>query len=276
MKLRTVTLEWRPGDSWTLHPWGDWHRGHANCATRLLMRKREQIIRDPGALVVLMGDLYDCITASDKRFDSASIDYSVIDPKKLSRLADELTRDGCWMLAPIIDKVLVAHDGNHEKVLDKGAASSLMARILDKLGGPELVERVYAPAGAMTTLRFEDGNKHNLTCKIQSAHGVQASQYTGTLVNSMVRKTKDYQDADIILRGHSHHVFAIKAAKLHTQEDDLSDHEAVVCHTGSALKTYEQDKESYAEEKDYAPIVLGFPRITITPTRSGLVLEGVS
>ena len=276
MKLRTVTFDWKPGDSWTLYPWGDWHRGHANCHTKLLMRKRDEIVRDPKGLVVLMGDLYDCITSSDKRFDSASIDYSVIEPKKLSFLHDELTKDACRMLEPIIDKVLIVHDGNHEEVLNRNSTSSLLAGVLDKLGGEELVGRLYAPGHAMTTLRFEDGNKHNLTCKIQSFHGTQASQYMGTLVNSMAKKTQQYHDADIILRGHSHHAFAVKAARLDENGEELFDCEVVLCHTGSALKTYEKDKESYAEKKDYAPIVLGFPRIIITPTRNGLKLEGIS
>jgi predicted phosphodiesterase len=276
MELQTLHYDYEPGDCFSLEFFGDQHRTHVNCSKSHLAKEVKRIVENPKSLVVLMGDLHDCITVKDKRFDSEAIDYTIVPKGEVSKLLPVIKRDAAQFVAPFVDHLIVVHDGNHENELNKACSDDVTAEWLEKLGGEALVRKLHAPGMATTTLVFNDAHGHACQVKLNTAHGTLMSQYAGTILNALIRKVKDHRDVDIVARGHSHHLIAAKVTTLDDVKDELIDHNVVVVSSGSALKTYTSGSVSYAERKDYAPVPLGYPRVLLYPSRSGVWMEAVS
>jgi predicted phosphodiesterase len=225
-----------------------------------------------------MGDHTDAIDAKDPRWDSGGVDYEIIPPHRQNEYSDLVVKWLADFTRPIIDQCLVWHDGNHEAKFNKANSTSLSRRVLEQLFGVEdpRVESLYAPGQATTRIVFSDEHRHTIEVKLNTAHGNKTGQQVGTLINWGAQKLRSYDDVDIIMRGHHHHVFAQKVANVSNdiRHSRLRDRVGMVVGTGSALKTLQEKVKSYSEEADYLPVVLGFPRIVLAPERGRVRLEG--
>ncbi len=273
MKFLNYDIDYTPGESFTVWPIGDQHRVNVNSDLRRQRKVSHTLQSDPNALVIMMGDLHDCIVPSDtRRWDSAAIDYTLIDPAKVDKMADEVVRDGVEYVADFWPKVLVMHRGNHEEYLDDKCNTTIGRNICRELGD----EDRYSEGMCTTTLRFKDGNKHVAEFVINSSHGGQVPQSDGAAVSSMQKKLQHFKDVDLLVRGHSHRTFIQPIASLSRRKngEDLVDNVAWICHSSSYLQTYAAGRQCYGEEKDYSPTVLLNPRLVLTPVRNRVYAEG--
>lgn len=273
MELKTYRFTYEQGEVFEVIGFGDWHFLSANCRKGLLERTRDYILADPvHRRWIFMGDGAECITPTDRRWKSRGVDGSLIKLEDADRIGQISVKIVAEFARPIIDQCLVWHDGNHEDTLSRNTTFIIGEEVLSRLGRPDL----YAPGQATTRLVFTDKYRKVCSIKINSAHGNKTGQEVGTLINWAVRKLRAYDDVDILMRGHHHHLFAQPCANVSndTRHSRLRDRVCFVVGTGSALKTLEEHVSSYSEEGDFLPVVLGFPRIFLTPDREIVHLEG--
>jgi hypothetical protein len=223
----------------------------------LLYETRQRII-DEDAYWVMMGDAAECITPKDERWASGGIDPQLVDARGVDYIVD---RQMEWLrefVASIIDRCLVWHQGNHErKYSHYSGHNPIKEAVLVPLGREDL----WCEGSQNTIIEFPNGR-----AVINSAHGNKTSQFIGTLINWQMKRLRDYDDITVLMRGHHHHLFAVKAANIHTtrgKRPRLKDRVCAVLGTGSALKTLEEEVVSYAEVGDFHPVVLGFPYAVI-------------
>lgn len=280
MDLSTLRFEYERGDIWELLPFGDWHTVSKNCDTKLLYKTRDWLLEKPERRLWFgMGDHTDGIDSKDPRWDSGGIDYDIVPPDRQNEYGD-LTVD--WLsefVLPIKDQLVKWHDGNHEDKFNRFNSTSLSRRVLENVFGrkSERLAQVYAPGQATTRFQFVDPYGKVCTLKVNSAHGRKTGQKVGAIINWAVDKLRSYDDVDILMRGHHHHLFAQKCSNVSNDvgHKRLRDRDCMVVGSGTALKTLQEDVKSYSEEADYLPVVLGFPVIRLTPDREVVRLEGV-
>jgi predicted phosphodiesterase len=274
LKPLTHRVTYAPGDSFTLYPLGDVHFGSANCAVGEFIDTVQRIKADPGALWIGMGDFVEAIAPNDKRFSAGGIDQNVIDLGAQDRIGDVFVEKMGAVLAPIASKCVAYLNGNHEQVFDKHYYTALSCRILDAAG---IDSGCYVPWAGLIRLAFEDHNNHRGALRIFAAHGWQAGRMDGAKVNE-ARRLMAYVDADIYLQGHSHSRFVIPQSRIAVNPSwtKITEQKAYIAHTGSFLKTLEQDQASYAERAGYPPTSLGTIRFHITPKSDALEVEAVT
>lgn len=92
---------------------GDLHIGNSNCAYDELRDSIKILSKKDNARIILIGDLIDCITHKDKRFDAVEIaDHYKI--KKLKDLPVAQVDELIGIIEPIKDKIIAMVYGNHE------------------------------------------------------------------------------------------------------------------------------------------------------------------
>jgi hypothetical protein len=273
VRFRTIDIKYEPGDVFTLWLTSDWHRLNRGCDIPLLEKTWARIKQDPKALWAFIGDGWDCITTRDqKRWNSHTIDYDIVSPEKLDSMTSEVVKDGVNILKNKLpmDRCVVFHEGNHERHLRQESTTDILSDMLERVGRRDL----YVPGNCTTTIAFHH-NKHKAEFVMNSGHGNQAAQLVSTCIAGMVNKMKFYGDIDLLVRGHSHQYFLQPVAKLDRKKkkDDFVDHVLYVCHSGSYLRTYGRDVEGYGEVADYAPTVLGSPRLLLRPAGGRVYME---
>ena len=92
---------------------GDLHIGSGNCAYKELSDTIREISNNEHSRVILNGDLIDCITHKDKRFDAGDIadHYNI---KQLRDLPVAQMDELFDIIMPIKDKIIAMIYGNHE------------------------------------------------------------------------------------------------------------------------------------------------------------------
>ena len=269
MKLTTVRIPYKEGDTIKLYAWGDFHTLSASCDIDALYAARKEIEEQENAYHIFMGDGAECITPSDKRWSAKGLDWDIVSPSDIDRIPSLTVEYLGAFFKPIADKCIGFHRGNHEETADRSYNRELCVEVMKEAGiSPDL----YAPAGAFTKLVFDDGNKHTMSIDINSAHGRQAGELDGGKLNRMKRALSHLR-CDILLRGHSHSLFAVPVESLSTNSTNtrMVPHRGYVSHTGSFLRTYEEDTVCYGEVADYPPTTIGCPVFFITPSRYGPV-----
>jgi len=274
-----MRFEYEAGDYWELLPFGDWHTVSKNCDTRLLHKQRAWLLERPDRrLWIAMGDHADAIDPKDPRWDSGGVDYEVVPPDRQDEYGDLTVKYVTKFVEPIMDQCIVWHDGNHEDRFNKLNSTNLSRRVLENIYGIDSpqIKRLYAPGQATTRLQFVDAHGKVCTCKINSAHGRKTGQQVGAIINWAVQKLRSYDDVDILVRGHHHHLFTQKCSNVSNDVGHrrLRDRDCMVVGSGTALKTLQESVKSYSEEADFMPVVLGYPVITLRPDRETVRLEG--
>lgn len=253
-----VNFKYHGEERFTVYPIGDMHIGNIGCDIPLYKEAIKEVENDPNGIVILMGDLAENILPNDKRFTLSEIHPLFINQTQTLPTAylDFLVET----LSPIKEKIIGIHRGNHEETLLKYYYRDICAELAGLLGTK------YIPAQAFTKLSFEytGGGGHKKSVIINSAHGHQSGRMTGGKVNFM-ENAAGWIDADLVLRGHSHSLFATKSLRMgvNPRNNKLIEKEVVVGHTGSFLSTYSSGATTYAEKSDYRPPAKGMMKIFI-------------
>jgi hypothetical protein len=272
VKLNNVRLKAKSSQTFTLYPLGDVHLGSANCDKQLFWDTIAEIRKNPDARWLGMGDMCEWITPKDKRWDAGGIDEMIVNLASIDRIGDVYVEKIADMLKPIMDKCWGMGDGNHEKKFAAEHGTNLTQRILQQSGAPGAL---YLGWEALTRVAIAVGNCHT-SVRIMTAHGWQGGRMDGAKVNQM-EKLLGWIDADIYLHGHSHSKFIVPVARLRVNNSctKIIDDNAFVAHTGSFLRTYQQNATGYGEQAGYPPTSLGVPRFLLTPriTHSSVEVE---
>jgi hypothetical protein len=271
LRANVITIPFHAGLTYNLYTLADAHIGNANSCIDDIMDKVRAVENDPLGLLVVNGDMGDYITYTDKRFDPTTIDQDIIcslaDLKRLPLVyADFITE----LLKPVRDKIVCITTGTHELKMAAALGDDPMWMVTKNLG----LEHVWGDWACMTTLRFDDGNKHADTFDIFSSHGWQASRQGGAITNNL-DSMMGWILCDLLLQAHSHQYIVKHKVVLYAENGNIKQKVVTGAHTGGWLLTYKQVKggskatASYAERAGYPPTVIGSPVFRITPSQNG-------
>lgn len=253
---------------------GDFHVGNRNCNKDKMKKRIDVIKNDPNRYALVMGDLADSITVSDKRYDIATYDRSLEEPDRQYEYITDL-------LEPIKHKIIGIHTGNHDDVLRKKISIGLRGFNYSEneiLLRSDWVRKVcsdlnvlYAGYNAFTRLTFDDGKSHIRQFKIFSTHGSSSCKTSGAALNILNNFTKSYK-ADIYFMGHTHHLSIDKIIYLDVAQrgNKLLKCDCVLGATGGFLEGYVPYEFSYIESKNLPPLRTGTVTVSVDPLSRGL------
>lgn len=276
MRFITVRRNFTEGECHPFFFWGDWHIGNKACAKGELEKDRDTIRSTPNALYANMGDNADYITADgDRRFRASDLDNEILDLNTLDRLGDIETDWITEFESSVIDRCTVQVGSNHPSKFDRKHSTDTMCRKLERLGGEELRDKLWAPGMAVVRLVFTDEHGHSCQVLINVHHGTHTGKYPATLLNQLLIKARYWPTVDVIARGHCHfcrsdHQERMEFDRNHTR---AIQRRIVVFLTGGYLKSLQG---GYAEDMDLDPIDIGMARLDIYPSRHGARLEAVT
>ena len=276
MRLMTVRRRFEEGDTFTLYFFGDLHRHHRNAAKGEMTRDRDEIAADPKGICFLMGDTHECISKADPRYDEDQVDWSLIAPTDMKRLADAIVEDRATFVAPIAAQLEADLGGNHDTRYEKYVESDLRLRSLERIGKAG----VWVPGmqGALVRVVFTDQHRHACTLTLNLHHGKRTAAKKATLLNAYAEKLCGHWDnVDFLARGHCHFrgVEDREKMRANANHSRIGDVRVASVLTGGYLKTYMEDGSSYSEDADLDPIDIGMQRIRVHPTRSGVTWRAI-
>lgn len=193
------------GDKASIFFIGDIHEGNANHNSIAFNKTITKIKSTENAIVILMGDLCECINTRDPRFSPTELcrEYSLRDLKDLPRKQFQKIFE---KLKPIKDKIKGFTIGNHEEAFIKYSGfdvydyfcTDLMGGTCEKLGKESIGRiRIQSPH-----------SKSALNLKIALTHGKGGGGFReGYAFNHCLDTFKKF-DADIHVMGHIHKLVA--------------------------------------------------------------------
>jgi len=267
MHLETKVIEHSGNCTYTLIPIGDIHLGTVHCDRAHLERDIKRIADDPYALWIGMGDMCECITATDPRFMASEVDPQLLPHLgTIAKSQFELIYD---YFRPIKDKCIGLLEGNHEFQIKARHYLDLTLDAARELGVPYLgdtafIRLVFRKVGEDKT------RQRSMSKVIYAEHGTGGGRYTGGKLNALEHMMRDF-DADIYLRGHVHTKGGVKEPRLSMPDHGKSQLVArtrIAALTGCYYRTYSQGSSSYGQRQSYPPTELGSVSIRIN-TKTG-------
>lgn len=222
-----------------LYAIGDLHIGDRNCDYKSANAMIDKAAKDPYAVVLGMGDWLN--VATKQSVGKAVFDQNM-DTTEQMKLAKK-------MFAPVKDKLIGLLEGNHEFRLSKEGIC-----VTDILA--DNLETEYL--GYSVVINISVAGK---SYSVYATHGHGGGGTKGGVINKL-SKLSNIVIADVYLRGHSHQLLEFKEP---IRLADPSTNRVVekirrYVDTGSYL-TYD---DSYAEQANYTPSIIGSPIITFS------------
>ena len=244
---------------------GDLHLGSKACCEGLLQKHIGQIKNDPRAYWLGMGDYAEFIGYTDKRFDPDAVAEHV-KVKDLKKLGKHLMQRVGQVLEPIGDKCIGLLCGNHEKKYEAHKEQADLTQ--------ELADRLKATFHGYWTakhliFRYRPTTKCKTShlFKIFAHHGSGYATTPGGKLNKLIVAWTVCPTADMTLLAHVHEPLAHPNISLNTDEraTRMIQHRNLGVTTGSYLKTYSDEVDTYGAQKLYRPVDLGAKIIEIKP-----------
>lgn len=242
-----------------LIPLGDLHLGNAGADLKKFKSQIEYIKNKSNCFWVGMGDYLDCINYSDKkRFDPAIIPEPF--RSNLDNCVPFQIAEFVKLIAPIINKCIGLHRGNHEEAIRK----YYQVDVLKEISRAFNFKVKLLQDAALTRIRLiRPLNPGITTYDIFSTHGNVGGKKGGAKINRL-EDMIGYIDADIYLMGHSH----IKATS--SRSVLFIDHTLNVKHkkrvmavTGCFLNGYVKGVSSYVEKWGFPPSSTGCVKLML-------------
>ena len=221
-----------------------------------------KVLEDPNRYLIFLGDAADAIypSGNEKRYDADTIDMRFYPPVKAYNYFRE-------KLAPLAkkNKIVGIHTGNHD---DKLRLVSGTDYVKDYVCQPLGVK--YLGWMAYTNLFIkQNGQKYRYV--INSNHGAFTGSRTGGNLNRLEDLGRSY-DCDILLRGHTHRIGALKTERYELTEDGkIITKKQIFATVGSFHKSMVENVALYSERKDYPPLKTGSITIKIAPKKNDMV-----
>ena len=249
MEIGGRQIELKEGEPLIIYFMGDIHEGEANCQHDQLNRGVKEIAQaakdNKNTLVILMGDLANCIVPSDsRRFNPIEMDrsYSIHDlvdlPKKQTARIKEYLR-------PISKSVDIILAGNHEEEFIKRHNFNIYKEFCEAYPG---AFRMGYVGLYRYTVKIK-GDSTSMVLDLALNHGAVKS----------VEKTFTWFDADINVQGHTHRLYSEPAeiVSLNNAGTDLTKQFKWWGISGCFLKTYVAGNRNYFEPKGAKPSDIG-------------------
>ncbi len=246
-------------DQFTLHVVGDLHIGNRAVIEPKIKQLVTSIAEDPQALVVLMGDLVDCISILDrKRFDAHDLaDWITV--KDLDNLAVVEAEHLITMLEPIKPQIICYLGGNHEESLSKNDNHSIPNYIAVRLNIPYLGD-----AGAAIRLSFNRSG-HSTSYNGYLLHGWGGGRSEATKQSKLNQLLKDQPDADFVCLAHDHSRLMSETYQAYYGRTKLEWRHRIGVMCGAFISN-----PRYARRHGYPPSFPGHAKLIFTPDKRSI------
>ena len=253
MQVKEFTLKYKRPDKFKLHLFGDLHLGTVHCAEAEIIKQRNEIRDDPYAIWVGMGDMSECITSHDKRWDPSQ--RTIPDWLEQDNIEHDLRKKVVSILQPISDKCVGMLFGNHEDSFRKQTNNNIHKNICEDLG----VDNLGYSCFIHFIFKRNNSNEAHLI-KGHFTHGAGGARTESGKINYLVNIMKVF-NANIYGYAHTHSMQVYSPEKLGTSESlKIMSKGQIGALTGCWFRTYTQgDIASYGEMKAYAPTRIGCP-----------------
>ncbi len=254
----------------SIYPIGDIHSGSINSDEDAVEKLiTNEILPNPTAYIIGMGDYAECITKNDPRFDH----YGLADWVDRDNIIECQRERVVKLFYPVRNRILGLLTGNHEEEIHKRHDNDFVRNICKDLGGVK-----YGGYQAFIVLHFSRSGGNNRNYTIHAWHGAGSAQSEGAQVMRLMRLVNEIQ-ADIFLMGHLHGFAQYRRPRLLCQHGRIKSVPIIATITGSWLKGYMQPEENqhlnptYIEQKGYKPCDIGCPVIKISPQNNIVRIE---
>jgi len=243
MKVNRIDVRHIKGKELDIHFFGDQHIGSKDCDIEAVEKYIEWLKNQKNAIVVLMGDT---INSALKGSVGAGSYDDIMNPEQQIETAIE-------MFAPIADKIVGVHNGNHGNRIYNETTLSPEKIIAMGLGVPYLGDTCFHH------LRFKD-----ITYTLFTAHGSTGSGTVGGALTSCM-KYANFAIADIYAMAHTHQLadHSVPVFSVSLKDKTIEKKKRHFVLTGGFMKW----KGSYAESKNYAPLKIGAAKATVRGDR---------
>jgi len=245
--FRTHRTVFKTEDEVQLVPFGDVHFGCVNHAGASFKRFLKWAKSLPNPLFFGMGDYFDALSASERRiiYGGKLHDQTI---KEFHKNAEERQARFLKLIDFMEGRLLGALDGNHEWIFENGESST--KRLATSLGGPHL------GVCTLLNLTIQKGTVRT-PLTIYAHHGKGAGATLGGSLNGVAKQSIGLE-ADIYLMGHDHKMVGGFADRLLlASTGGVKDRPVYAGRTGSFLKGYPTDTESYPVDAGYSPSTIG-------------------
>jgi UDP-2,3-diacylglucosamine pyrophosphatase LpxH len=238
----------------------DVHFDSIKCDRRLFF-KHLDMAKEEGAAVFILGDLYDLM---NMREDPRG-NYDSLRPElKAMAYIDEVIKDCTSKLEPYKDVIKLISQGNHETNITKRHGVDPIQRTVGILNdkGARIVAGYYA--GWVILKCDKNGQGHRKSYPLHYHHGWGGNSRRSKGVLNIDLDMKDYPQARIIARGHTHQKWYHPVMRDYLTNNFNHAQETVhVVQTGSYKK---KDRSiGWEVEKNFSTPRLGGWKFTITP-----------
>lgn len=247
-----------------LIPFGDVHRFAPLCDERRWFEFLEWASTKPRCYFLGMGD-YDDMYSGSERAGFSNVKLHESSKKSLDDYYRKRTLDMVKEIRFMKNRLIGMIEGNHHANLASGITTTQL--MCEELGCP------YLGVSSFIRLAFRcEETKHETRSKIDiwAHHGRGGGKTIGSSM-STVEGMEKIGDADIYLMGHDHKKSVATKSKLRLSQTGnhlkLHHKKIILARTGSFLKGYEPNEDSYVAQAALSPSDLGVVKIEMTPKR---------
>lgn len=196
MFLVDIERETNRSGTFNLYAIGDLHSDRREFHQRRFLRWREQIISDPTAVCVFVGDAMEGRTPGMKHFDVACIRPDFL--HNLDSYVKHSLHINTRLLAPIVEAgvPLVIVEGNHDRYQEYTGYAPMLA---DRCGAHYLGGEGFIRIRSRDDVKTGGGH----TTVVHASHGSGGGKMPGSKVNAM-QQALMWLDADVVVAGHVH------------------------------------------------------------------------
>ncbi len=249
--MRFLTVELDHDKPYTLLLSGDGHKGVDQCDVPKYEQTFRNVLAGNRRLYAGMGDYCEYRKPDDKFYDTEATNQ---------RIDEQLD----WLFAQwemVKKRMIGAVIGNHEQGLCLKSTINPIRRWCDNNGV------FYMDDMVMITFRFPSGVIK--TCVL--THGSGAAATKGAKVNKLNGFASKH-DVDFVCMGHTHDLMSWVDVDLRYVPSKKGMKQVAryktMGYTGSFYRTFIVDGTSYAQQKHYSPMPLGYLEAVIDPNKT--------
>ena len=268
MIVTTIHIPYKYGDTVSLLPLSDIHRGSKHCDVRALHETLKQTTDE--TIIIGLGDWFDAIIAKDIRYRKSNDD--TLGDEVLDEQIDLLQSD----LEPYKGKIHAVGIGNHEEQIINRCGTNITKTLCKKLSSDKHEVKYLGYSGLIRLLFSENGGRGR-TVVIRYHHGWGGGSRTQGADLTKYSKDVSHWEADIFLYGHTHRKQDDRIPRIGLVGERIVAKPKIICICGTYLKTYSSSENpTYSEVKGYPPVEIGTPLIHITPTEHWVEIKAES
>jgi len=267
MQYLKIKIPYKSSEWIKLIPLGDIHLGNSSVDLVKLKAIVKYIQEKKNTYWIGMGDYVEAINYSDPRFDPSTVDIKGLTLKNLDKLVQLQIKELVEVLEPIKEKCIGLLRGNHEEVIRKFNQYDVIYEIAKDL---DLDRSLLLYDTAIVRMLFErkavlGKSCHSKQIDILVSHGNAGGRTYGYKSNRLSELAKWFI-ADVYLLAHSHTKQAQSSTQIYfDRSGNQQKKKTISAITGCFLKSYDVDKNSYAEKMCLPPTDIGVAKIMIQP-----------